>query len=574
MQTRFPIPLFIYILLLLTGCKDTPSYEEELKRLDEALTHNDEWLARKERTIRQLRDKLGRAAAPEERYWINRDLYMEFLEYNADSAGYYAEQNLQLAQQLGKPDEAQRWHIEQALVLIQTGQLNEAEQVLGRIQQEGVFESKKAYFYAQVMNLNMTYSLYMEEYGTKDRSRYFMQALQYRDSVLAYSEPGQWIYLNVKAWESFDAHDYSQIMPLLKERADQPLMKMPEDAISAYMLSQMYREEGNRDAYIYYLTRSCLAYVKSGNRNYTTESLQELSCVLSGLGDLDRAYTYINYCSANIYRFRNRAQIVRISKQQENIRKQYLARERRHDRIIRASLGGIALLTIGLGWAIFFILRQIKLLRRHSRTLQTYNTSLQESIHEKEAMHEEQRRMNLRLQEANREQRALNERLSQSNRLLKEANAVKETYIGYVFTLCSGYMGKLDEFRKTANRKLKTGQLQDLEHFLTSTTLMQDELKGFYHIFDEIFLLLYPGFVKDLNALLQPDKQIELKNENQLNTDLRILALMSLGITDANKIADFLHCSTQSVYNSRRQIYSCLQIPIKDFKDKIATLGR
>ena len=89
-----------------------------------------------------------------------------------------------------------------------------------------------------------------------------------------------------------------------------------------------------------------------------------------------------------------------------------------------------------------------------------------------------------------------------------------------------------------------------------------------------MFILLYPDFVKDLNALLLRDKQMELKGENQLNTDLRILALMSLGITDANKIADFLHCSTQSVYNSRRMMYSRLQIPVKDFKDKIATMGR
>lgn len=575
MQIRFSISLFIYMLLLLTGCKNTPCYEEELQCLDEALTHNDEWSARKEHSIKQLHDKLCMAAAPEERYWINKDLYLEFLEYDADSAGYYVAQNLQLARQLGKPEEEQRWRIEQALVLIQTGQLNEAEQVLNRIRQEGVFESKKAYFYAQVMYLNIAYSFYMEKFGTADRSRYFMQALQYRDSVLAYSEPGQRVYLNVEAWKSYDAHDYSQIMPLLKERADQPLMNnMPENAISAYILSQMYREEGNLDAYIYYLTRSCLAYVKSGNRNYATESLQQLSSVLSGLGDLDRAYTYMNYCSANIYQFKNRAQIVRISELQENIRKQYLAREQQHNRIIRMSLGGIVILTIGLGWAIFFILRQVKLLRQHGKMLQTYNTRLQESIHEKEALHEEQRRMNLHLQEANREQRALNERLSQSNRLLKEANVIKETYIGYVFTLCSDYMGKLNEFRKTANRKLKAGQLQDLEHFLTSTTLMQNELKGLYSTFDEIFLLLYPNFVKDLNTLLQPDKQIELKGEKQLNTDLRILALMSLGVTDTNKIADFLHCSIQSIYNSRRLVYSRLQVPVKEFKEKICSLGR
>lgn len=574
MQTRSLIPLFLYILLLLTGCKETPRYEKELQRLDEALERNDEWVARKERILKQLHDKLDRATVPEEHYWINKDLYMEYLEYDADSAGYYVEQNLRLARQLGKPDEEQRWRIEKASVLIQTGQLNEAAQILRHVHKEGLAQTTRLYYYAQMMRLNFAYSLYMEEVGTADRSNYFIQSLAYRDSAILCVTPQQPEYLNLKAWESFDSHNFSQIKPQLKERVDKEPMITPDYAISAYVLSNIYREEGCQDEYIYYLAHSCLAYVQSGNRNYASESLQDLSGVMRDLGDLNRAYTYINYCSANIYLFKNRAQIVRISQLQEDIRKQYLARERQHERIIQASLGGIILLAVGLGWAIFFILRQMKLLRQHSKTLQTYNTDLQITIREKETLHEEQRRMNLRLQEANHQQQALNEQLSQSNRLLKEANTVKEAYIGYVFTLCSDYMGKLEEFRKTVSRKLKTGQLQDLDHFLTSTTLMQNELKGLYRTFDEIFLLLYPDFIKDLNALLLPDKQMELKGENQLNTDLRILALMSLGITDANKIADFLHCSTQSVYNSRRMMYSRLQIPVKDFKDKIATMGR
>ena len=202
------------------------------------------------------------------------------------------------------------------------------------------------------------------------------------------------------------------------------------------------------------------------------------------------------------------------------------------------------------------------------------NAALQTSLVEKEQLHAEQRRMNEELQQSNREQATLNERLSRTNALLQQANVVKEEYIGYAFSICADYMNKLDEFRKTVSRKLKTGQLKDLDHFLTSDTMMQGELKGFYRTFDEVFLFLFPTFVADLNALLLPDKQIELKDEAHLNTDLRIVALMSLGFTDANKIAEFLHCSTQSVYNSRRLTYGRLAIPLKEFKERVTTLGR
>lgn len=563
-----------FICFVLTGCRQTPRYERELVRLDEALARNEEWVTRKEHTIAQLRSKLANAVQDEERYWINKDLYREYLEYDADSAGYYVEQNIGLAARMGKPEDVQRWRIERAAVLIQTGQLNEAWTVLDKIKKEVLKDKTWPYYYAQMMRLNHAYSIYMEDMGTADRSRYFNQALLYRDSVLLYVKPDWPEYLNIKAWESFDAHDYDGIKQQLKEKVDHSLLNTPEDAISAYNLSAMCREDGEQEDHIYYLVRSAIAYVQSGSRNYASETIQELSGVLLEMGDLSRAYTYINYCSGNLYSFKNRTYIVRIARLQEDIRKQYLAREQQHEMLINGSLAAISVLLVGLLGAFFYICRQVRKLRLRALQLKEANAALQASLVEKEQLHAGQRRLNEELQQANSEQAELNERLSQTNALLKQANVVKEEYIGYAFSICADYMSKLDEFRKTVSRKLKTGQLKDLDHFLTSDTMMQSELKGFYRTFDEVFLFLFPTFVADLNALLLPDKQVELKDEAHLNTDLRIVALMSLGFTDANKIAEFLHCSTQSVYNSRRLTYGRLAIPLKEFKERVTTLGR
>ena len=563
-----------FICLVLIGCRQAPRYEKELERLDEALARNEEWVTRKEHAIAQLREKLARAVQDEERYWINKDLYREYLEFDADSAGYYVEQNIDLAARMGKPEDVQRWHIERAMVLIQTGQLNEAEHVLRSIDKKALPKRILPYYYARTMSLNHAYSIYIEDMGTEERSRYFNRALVYRDSVLLYMDPNDPQFLNIKAWDSFDAHDYADIKQLLRERVDHSPLNTSEDAISAYNLSAMCREDGEQEDYIYYLVRSSIAYVQSGSRNYASESIQELSEVLLLRGDLSRAYTYINYCSSNIYSFKNRAYIVRIARLQEDIRKQYLAREQRHEVLINGSLSAISVLLIGLLGAFFYIYRQVRKLRLRGRQLKEANAALQTSLVEKEQLHAEQRRMNEELQQSNREQATLNERLSRTNALLQQANVVKEEYIGYAFSICADYMNKLDEFRKTVSRKLKTGQLKDLDHFLTSDTMMQGELKGFYRTFDEVFLFLFPTFVADLNALLLPDKQIELKDEAHLNTDLRIVALMSLGFTDANKIAEFLHCSTQSVYNSRRLMYGRLAIPLKEFKERVTRLGR
>ncbi len=548
------LSLFCLLLsLLCMGCQDAPLYVEELKQLDDALANNQEWIARKERVIDELRDKLARTVSDEERYWINKDLYSEYLEFDADSAHYYVEQNVALAQLLDKPEEVQRWTIERAVVLIQTGQLREAELLLDAVSKEDMSEQVHSYYYAQMMRLHHAYSVYLENIGTAERSRHFAQALQYRDSVLRYAPANENEYLNIKAWNSFDGDNYASIKEQLINKMESSALNTPEDAVSAYTLAHMCREDGQQEEFLFYLIQSAISYVRSGSRNYASESIQELSKAMLELGDLNRAYTYINYCANNIYSFKNRTQIVRMVQWQEEIQKQYFLRERSHEVFMKVSLGIITFLFVVLLLLTFYIYKQMSRLRMQDKKLQTVNTDLQNAYQV---------------------QKALNEQLRQSNELLKRANVLKENYIGYAFSICSNYMNKLDEFRKAAGRKLKTGQLNDLNHFLMSDNIMRTELKGFHQTFDEVFLFLYPNFITDLNKLLVSEMQFKLKDEKHLNTDLRIVALMSLGFTDANKIAEFLHCTVQSIYNCRRSLYSRLTISVKEFKDRVTTLGR
>lgn len=136
------------------------------------------------------------------------------------------------------------------------------------------------------------------------------------------------------------------------------------------------------------------------------------------------------------------------------------------------------------------------------------------------------------------------------NLVLRDTNYIKEEYIGQVFKLCSSYICRMEEYRKKLNRKLKAGQLEDLKKMISSTSTMSDEMKDFYEKFDSIILHLYPDFVEHFNSLLRPEEHIEVKS-GRLNTELRIHALIRMGVTDSEKIAEFLHCSLQTVYNNR-----------------------
>ena len=176
--------------------------------------------------------------------------------------------------------------------------------------------------------------------------------------------------------------------------------------------------------------------------------------------------------------------------------------------------------------------------------------------------------------DANRQLQLLNCQLQETNTELTESNYVKEEYIGYIFNICSNYISKLDEYRKNINRKVKTGMVDEVKKMTDVPSFISNELKEFYRNFDAIFLHIYPDFVSDFNSLLQPDKQIVLKEGELLNTELRIYALVRLGISDSVKIAEFLHCSPQTVYNSRLKTRSKSIIPKEQFAETVKALGK
>lgn len=175
---------------------------------------------------------------------------------------------------------------------------------------------------------------------------------------------------------------------------------------------------------------------------------------------------------------------------------------------------------------------------------------------------------------ANEQLQTLNSELTEANYKLCESNYIKEEYIGYVFAICSNYISKLDRFRKDINRKIKANKFEEVRQLTDTSTMAQNELKEFYHNFDAIFLHVYPDFVSDFNSLLLPNEKIVLKEGELLNTELRIYALVRLGINDSVKIAEFLHCSPQTVYNNRLKCRNKANIPKEQFASTVRSLGK
>jgi len=166
-----------------------------------------------------------------------------------------------------------------------------------------------------------------------------------------------------------------------------------------------------------------------------------------------------------------------------------------------------------------------------------------------------------------------NAELKKLNILLSESNHIKEEYIGQFMGLCSSYIDKLEDFRNVIYKKAVSGKFTELTQLLKSSDQVERELNDFYLNFDGAFLKIYPDFVSQFNQLLQESDRVYPKNQNSLTPELRIFALMRLGITDAAKIAGFLRFSITTIYNYRSKYRNKSLLPREEFEKAVLEIG-
>ena len=261
-------------------------------------------------------------------------------------------------------------------------------------------------------------------------------------------------------------------------------------------------------------------------------------------GDMERAYQYMRF-SWNATKFYN----ARLrSWQSADVLSLIDCDElKQNDRLQQYLVLITALLVLLIG-ALGYIYRQMKKLAVARNHLQTAN-------HQLNQLNEELQQMNACLTSTNAE--------------LSESNQIKEEYIARFIKLCSTYINRLDAYRRMVNKKVSAGQIAELLKITRSQDALDEELEELYANFDTAFLHLFPDFVKKFNALLQDNEQIILKKDELLNTELRIFALIRLGIEDSSQIAEFLRYSVNTIYNYRAKVKNKARGSREDFEDLV-----
>ncbi len=199
-----------------------------------------------------------------------------------------------------------------------------------------------------------------------------------------------------------------------------------------------------------------------------------------------------------------------------------------------------------------------KALQDSNDELKYNNNELKYNNNELKNFNNELKDSNKALKDSNNELKGSNDELKDSNKALRDANdelentnAKRELMANAFIMLCYQYIERLDSQRKLVIRKIKANQQNELLSILSSSKRDTEESQNFFSQFDKIFLSLYPSFVNELNSLLIPEAQIELKEDNELTPSLRVAALVRLGVTESPKIAGILSYSLQTIYNYR-----------------------
>lgn len=518
------------LLLFTLPVSAQQTLESLLRDLDVAIENSEQYEKEKIQRITLMKDGLkAHELSLEEEYRINLRLYNEYEAYICDSARHYINRNIDIATQLGNREWLDESKLKKAHILATSGLYAEGVRLLETIEKKYLSERLLVDYYMAFENIY----LYHAEYAQDDeyRPEYLDKMNRYRDSVLLVVPEGSYQYVIVRAPQFIDRQQPEQAEILLKECMHKTASDTREYAILTSILAFTYQMSNRLELQKMSLTESAIADIKGVVKE--NNSLRALSELLYEEGALDRANKYMKKSMADASFYNARLRNVQASKMLPVIDYAYQLEKEMQRRKLQIFLGVISILSLFLIVAVGYVIRQLKKLAKARREVVHANRELQ--------------KLNADLVEANRRQK-------QTNDSLTEANCIKEEYIGRFLGQCSAYIDKLETYRRMLNKKAASGKVEELYKTLKSSQFIEDELKEFYHNFDNSFLSIFPDFVECFNRLLPEGEQIVPKQGERLTTELRIFALIRLGITDSAKIASFLRYSITTIYTYRSKL--------------------
>ena len=508
---------------------DSNRVDSLLLKLNQSIKKRPIYMEQKELRLAKLRRQLLQLISEEEHFAILGALLDEYRSFNTDSAFYVAEEREQIAMRLGNREYIDNARMNKADVLGMTGMYKEAMDLMRNIHAERLSKKLRPYYYHIYRTI---YGLMADYAVTKyERKLYTELTDKYRDSLLLVNKDNLLIHTLIQSDQYNVRNEYDKAICLLTDYLAQQKEYEHDVAIYAYTLSESYRLKGDKEKEKEFLIVSAIADMTTAVREYI--SLRKLAILLYQEGDIERAYSYVKICMEDAAACNARLRKLEILEIFPIINDAYQQKTEKQQEQMKWTLASISMLSFFLLLAIFYVYKQMKRL----------------AVARKEVID-----TNKRLKELNEELHLSMHKLKEANHSIAENSYLKEEYIGRYMDQCSVYLEKMDNYRRSLGKIAATGNVEELYKNIKSSKFIEGELKEFYANFDNTFLQMFPTFVEDFNALLTNDEQISLKTGERMNTELRIFALIRLGISDSVKIAQFLRYSVTTIYNYRTKV--------------------
>ena len=515
-----------------------------IAELNEAIQHKELYIKKKLADIEQLKGTLQQGGLTlEQQFQLNDKLYGEYKTFQYDAAFTYALKLQEIAQKLKDPLKINYAKLQLSFTLLSSGMYKESIDSLNSIKVKGLPNHLRTEYY--VLMSRSFYELAAYNGDPYYLDLYNKKGNMYSDSAIALMSNKDLQYYFVKGIKDLKERKFEEAKVNFKLVLEKFHPNYREFAMTASSLASAYIESEEKEIATDLMIQAAIADIKSSTKEGV--ALAYVADLLYHQKHDEKAYLFIKEAlnDANFYgaklRLKHVSGILPII---EGNRLSTVEGQKNRLFTFTLVVSFLSLLVIIFAFIIFKQLKQLKLAGKKVT----------------EANH--------KLQEANDRLQETNEVLQATNNELLEANKIKEEYIGYSFNMYSDYLDKIEKIKKNIEKKLAIKNFDSIGQVLDSIN-MKKEREALYLSFDKIFIKLFPNFVPAFNSFFKEEDKYPLQADQPLDLDLRIFALIRIGISDHEQIARILEYSVRTIYNHKTKVKSKSLLSNEAFESKI-----
>ena len=542
------LPGLIFLLLstfTVISCrkpKQDVCLEKDFRQLDSAVANRSQVINNKERNIDNLKREMLSCTTASDKYTYSKRLYDEYMKFNPDSAAHYSRMSQKYALEGGMRPEYLQAKIDALLLTIFSGDYYKAKM---KIDEMGPIDSLPKFARPKLAMAYLEFYMRRQRISTgKTDDNFNMTRNECWKAFGKYLDTRNWVYDYYKNC-ILKCNNRNHLLKDFSKVQEPSILA----AMLAYTIAVTYQREGKEDMYCHWMIRSAINDVVSVNRE--SQSLITLIGTPFVNKNSSRAFNYLMVCTDNAYYYKDYGRSLAILNAHQAITKSAVNSLKHKNTLLMWIVFLLSLSAVVITVLLYVIISRRRHLAMALSRMEDMNQQLHTVVNQKNDIERQ---------------------LKQNNVQLKQEIDYRNSNFIDVYKLVSEYISDVKNFRKSIFNLITAGKVEKVRKELASDNAEETYLHQFYVQFDKAFLSSHPDFLECFNALLKPDSQQSLTEDGGLTPELRIYALISIGITDSISIAQFLHYSPQTIYNYRLKMRLRAVVGKKEFADSIVRL--